>query len=183
MGSAFHEHEEMTFEHFVLFVKSHKSQIEGNVNVYLKLEPSLSDLDRKMIGTMLESFIQFLTHPNIEEVHLDYDQHLDTWMQSHLSIMTTVRFNFFRIIFEKSLITLMVQMKYNRTASVMIFLLSIFSRLVQSYHQWGDDESRSSYVDFEINAEVRRLKLLYKLDERLIRSSGTKDLAEDSKRV
>lgn len=176
MAQPFHPYEEITYQQFVLFIKAHRKQIEENINIYLNLEPSISETDRKIIEALLRSFFQLLTNPNIEVSDEDYVNRLDTWLQSQLSILNMKSFNLFQLMFEKSLITLMMQIKYNRIIPILMFLLSIFTYLVHSYNKWADESLEDiSKIKFHENRELKRLHLLDKLNKLLIRSSGVQD--------
>ncbi|PKF90042.1 hypothetical protein CW306_00430 [Bacillus sp. BA3] len=170
-------YEEISFQQFILFIKSHNKQIEDNINIYLNLEPLILENDRKMIQTLLESFLLFLSAPNIEDINETYDKHLETWLQSQLPILNVNHFSMFRLIFEKSIVTLMANLKHANTISILMFLLSIFSHLIHSYNKWMDVEPMQLSKTHEENAELKRLQLLDQLDELLINSSGIKDFA------
>ncbi|MCM3673107.1 hypothetical protein M3699_04265 [Peribacillus simplex] len=176
MAQPFHAYEEITLQQFILFIKSHNKQIEENINIYLNLEPYILEPERKMIQTLLESFLLFLSAPNIEDIKDTYEEHLDTWLQSHLPHLNENHFSMFRLIFEKSIVTLMVNLKHAQTLSILMFLLSIFSHLIHSYNKWMVDEPEQHPKTKQDNAELRRLQLLDKLDELLINSAGFKDL-------
>lgn len=111
MSQPIQKYEEITFQQFVLFIKTHSKQIEENINTYLNLEASISEKDRKIIEALLQSFLQLLTNPNTEVSKENYADHLDIWLQSQLSILNRKSFNLFQLLFEKSLITLMIQIK------------------------------------------------------------------------
>ncbi|MBO0997563.1 GAF domain-containing protein [Bacillus sp. SD075] len=177
MAQPFHAYEEITFQQFILFIKSHHKQIEENNNIYLNLEPFILEPERKMIQTVLESFLLFLSAPNIEEIKDTYEDHLDTWLQSLLPLLNENHFSMFRLIFEKSIVTLMVNLKHAQTLSILMYLLSIFSHLIHSYNKWLGDESEQHPKTKQVNAELKRLQLLDQLDELLINSSGFKDFA------
>lgn len=66
MSQPIQKYEEITFQQFVLFIKTHSKQIEENINTYLNLEASISETDRKIIEALLQSFLQLLTNPNTE---------------------------------------------------------------------------------------------------------------------
>ncbi|MFF2455251.1 LuxR C-terminal-related transcriptional regulator [Peribacillus simplex] len=172
-----HAYEEISFQKFILFIKSHNKQIEENINIYLNLEPLILENERKVIQTLLESFLLFLSAPKIEDINETYDKHLETWLQSHLPILNVKHFSMFRLIFEKSIVTLMANLKQAQTISILLFLLSIFSHLIHSYNNWMDVEPSQLSKTHEENAELKRLKLLDQLDELLINSSGIKDFA------
>ncbi|MDM5223575.1 LuxR C-terminal-related transcriptional regulator [Peribacillus sp. NJ11] len=172
-----HAYEEISFQQFILFIKSHNKQIEENINIYLNLEPLILENERKVIQTLLESFLLFLSAPKIEDINETYDKHLETWLQSHLPILNVNHFSMFRLIFEKSIVTLMSNLKHAHTISILMFLLSIFSHLIHSYNKWMVVEPTQLSKTHEENAELKRLKLLDQLDELLINSSGIKDFA------
>lgn len=177
MSQPIQKYEEITFQQFVLFIKTHSKQIEENINTYLNLEASISETDRKIIEALLQSFLQLLTNPNTEVSKENYADHLDIWLQSQLSILNRKSFNLFQLLFEKSLITLMIQIKYNRISAVLMFLLSIFTYLVQSHNNWADESfSVITNKNPHENRELKRLQLLDKLNKLLIRSSGVQDL-------
>ncbi|MGE7903458.1 LuxR C-terminal-related transcriptional regulator [Peribacillus sp. NPDC094092] len=172
-----HAYEEISFQQFILFIKSHNKQIEENINIYLNLEPLILENERKVIQTLLESFLLFLSAPKMEEINETYDNYLETWLQSHLPILNVNHFSMFRLIFEKSIVTLMANIKHAHAFSILMFLLSIFSHLIHSYNKWKDVEPTQPLKTHEENAELKRLKLLDQLDELLINSSGIKDFA------
>jgi DNA-binding CsgD family transcriptional regulator len=172
-----HAYEEISFQQFILFIKSHNKQIEDNINIYLNLEPLILENERKVIQTLLESFLLFLSAPNIEDINETYDKYLETWLQSQLPILNVNHFSMFRLIFEKSIVTLMANLKHAHTISLLMFLLSIFTHLIHSYNKWMDAEPMQLSKTHEENAELKRLQLLYQVDELLINSSGIKDFA------
>lgn len=175
MAQPLHAYEEITFRQFILFIKSHNKQIEENINIYLNLEPFILEPERKMIQSLLDSFLLFLSAPNIEDIRDTSEKHLDTWLQSHLPILNVNHFSMFRLIFEKAIVTLMVNLKHAQTISILMFLLSIFSHLIHSYNKWVDDEPGQHSKTIQENAELKRLQLLDQLDELLINSAGFKD--------
>ncbi|OIK15768.1 hypothetical protein BIV60_08440 [Bacillus sp. MUM 116] len=180
MTQPLHLYEEITFQQFALFIKTHSKQVETNINIYLNLDQAICEPDRKIIGGMLHSFFQLLTSPaNIEGINENYHSSLDTWLQSQLSIINKKSLYLFQLIFEKSLLTLMIQIKYNRIIPVYMFLLSIFTYLIHSYSKWVDEEKHAIDTQKHLpeNMELRRLQKLDKLNQLLIRSSGVQDLA------
>ena len=174
-----HAYEEIDFEQFIIFIKSHSKQIRENITIYINLDPAITEEDRIKIGTLLDSFIHFLSHPDIEEISNHYKAHLDTWLQSQITILDTRIFNFFHLIFEKSVLTLMANLKqYNRNIPILMFLSSIFSHLLNSYSKWMDTDTESAFSrNSEENEELRRLYLLDQLNEVLISTSGVNNLA------
>lgn len=148
MAQPLHAYEEITFRQFILFINSHNKQIEENINIYLNLEPFILEPERKTIQSLLDSFSLFLSAPNIEDIRDTYEKHLDTWLQSHLPILNANHFSMFRLIFEKAIVTLMVNLKHAQTISILMFLLSIFSHLIHSYNKWVDDDLGSILKPF-----------------------------------
>ncbi|WP_350302124.1 LuxR C-terminal-related transcriptional regulator [Peribacillus frigoritolerans] len=175
MAHPFHAYEEITLQQFILFIKSHNKQIQENINIYLNLEPFILEPERKMIQTLLESFLLFLSAPKIDDIKDTYEEHLDSWLQLHLPLLNDNHFSMFRLIFEKSIVTLMVNLKHAQTLSILMFLLSIFSHLIHSYNKGRGDESEQNPKSE--NAELKRLQLLDQLNELLINSAGFKDFA------
>lgn len=176
MTHSFQSFEEMTLQEFVLFIKIHSKQIEENTNIYLNLEPSIAEADRERVAMLLDSFLRLMTHTNIEELHDDFRSFFKTWLQSQLSIIDTRSFLLFQLILEKSLITFMIQQKVSRMNAILMYVLSIFTFLVQLYCDAEVDHKNSRRTTPE-NEELRRLQLLDKLDKLLISSSGYQDLA------
>ncbi|MEY8757960.1 LuxR C-terminal-related transcriptional regulator [Peribacillus frigoritolerans] len=177
MAQPFHAYEEITLQQFILFIKSHNKQIEENINIHLNLEPFILEPERKMIQTLLESFLRFLSAPNIDDIKDTYEEHMDTWLQSHLPLLNDNHFSMFRLIFEKSIVTSLVNLKHAQTLSILMFLLSIFSHLIHSYNKWTGDEPEQHHKTKQEHAELKRLQLLDQLDELLIISTGFKDFA------
>jgi hypothetical protein len=177
MAHPFHVYEEITFQQFILFIKSHNKRIEENINIHLNLEPFILEPERKMLQTLLESFLLFLSAPNIEDVKDTYEEHMDTWLQSHLPLLNDKHFSMFRLIFEKSIVTSLVNLKHAQTLSILMFLLSIFSHLIHSYNKWTGDEPEQHHKTKQEHTELKRLQLLHQLDELLIISAGFKDFA------
>lgn len=168
-------YEEVTFQEFVLFIKIYNKQIEENINIYLNLEPSISESDRKRTTMLLDSFILLLTHIDMEDIHEEYESYLDTWLQSQLSIINMKSFNVFQLIFEKSLITFMMQQKHSRMNAITMFLLSMFTSLVQRYNTCEEKDKTQS--ESHESSELKNLLLLDQLNKLLIRCSGYQDLA------
>ncbi|KOY84065.1 GAF domain-containing protein [Lysinibacillus macroides] len=166
--------EEMTFQEFVLVIKVHHKQIEENTNIYLYLESSISEEDRKKTAMLLNSFLHLLTRTNIEDLQDDYQNFLNTWLQSQLSIIDIKSFNLFQLIFEKSLITFMIHQKHHRMNAVLMYVLSIFTYLIQLYY---DKLVHPTNDNHSTNQQLSHLQLLDKLDKLLIYSSGYHDLA------
>ncbi|MEB2630253.1 LuxR C-terminal-related transcriptional regulator [Peribacillus frigoritolerans] len=177
MAHPFHAYEEITWQQFILFIKSHNKRIEETINIHLNLEPFILEPERKMIQTLLESFLLFLSAPNIEDVKDTYEEHLDTWLQSHLPLLKDNHFSMFRLIFEKSIFTSLVNLKHAQTLSILMFLLSIFSHLIHSHNEWTSDEPEQHHKTKQEHAELKRVQLLDQLDELLIISAGFKDFA------
>lgn len=175
MTHPFQPIEEVTLQEFVLFIKVHHKQIKENMNIYLNLEPVIGETERNRVALLLDSFLRLLTHTNIDELNGDDKYFLNTWLQSQLSIIDRKSFNLFQLIFEKSLITFMIQQKSSRTNAVLMYVLSLFISLVQLYNDC-EGESESSKMPIE-NQGLRHLQLLDKLDQLLISSSGYQDLA------
>jgi len=170
-----HPYEEVTFQEFALFIKIYSKQLEENINIYLNLEPSISESDRKRTTLLLDSFILLLTNIDIEDIN-DADRgYLDTWLQSQLSIIDVRSFNLFQLIFEKSLITFMIQQKHSRMNGILMYLLSIFTYLVQSYNKYEEEHKAKSKLHESL--ELKKLLLLDQLNKLLIRCSGYQDLA------
>lgn len=71
MAHPFQSIEEVTLQEFVLFIKIHHKQIEENTNIYLNLEPSIAEADRKRAAMILDSFLRLMTHANIDELNND----------------------------------------------------------------------------------------------------------------
>jgi len=176
MTHSFQSFEEMTLQEFVLFIKIHSKQIEENMNIYLNLEPSIAEADRKRAAMLLDSFLRLMTHTNIEELNDDFKSFFNTWLQSQLSIIDTRSFHLFQLILEKSLITFMIQQKISRMNAILMYVLSIFTFLVQLYYDCEVDDKTSRRTTFE-SEEFRQLQLLDQLDKLLISSSGYQDLA------
>ncbi|MDQ6600882.1 LuxR C-terminal-related transcriptional regulator [Bacillus salipaludis] len=178
MKQPFHLYEEITFQQFALFIKTHSKQFKTNINIYLNLDDDISEPDRKIIGSMLHSFFQLLTSPaNTTGINENHYSFLDTWLQSQVSIINKKSLYLFQLIFEKSLLTLMIQIKYNRIIPIFMFLLSIFTYLVHSYSKWEQEEGQAIDTQSHLPEHLRRLQKLDKLNQLLIRSSGVKDLA------
>lgn len=177
MAHPFHAYEEITWQQFILFIKSHNKRIEENINIHLNLERFILEPERKKIQTLLESFLLFLSAPNIDDIKDTYEEHLDTWLQSHLPFLKDNHFSMFRLIFEKAIVTSLVNLKHAQTLSILMFLLSIFSHLIHSYNKWTGDEPEQHHKTKQENAELKRLQLLDQLDELLIISAGFKDFA------
>ncbi|MCH1624520.1 LuxR C-terminal-related transcriptional regulator [Ferdinandcohnia quinoae] len=173
MTHPLHPYEEITFQQFILFIKSHNKQIDDNINIYLNNEPNLTDTDRKMVEALLKSFFRLLTSPSVSEINEQYEQYLDTWVQSQLAFLNVKSFNLFHLIFEKSIVTLMVNMKHAQNISILMFLQSIFSHLVHSYDNCREVENKTDMNQVERN----RFQVIDKLNELLISSAGTKDFA------
>ncbi len=176
MTQALGHYEEITFEQFIIFIKSHHQQLEENINSYLNLETAISESDRKVIKNLLDTFLQFLTSPNLQNGNDVYKSYLDNWLQSQLSTLTMKRFNLFRLLFEKSFITLMLQIKHNRTSSFLMFLLSIFTYLDFSYEKWIEVPKKNG-KQHDKNKELTKFELIDQLNKLLILSSGVHDLA------
>lgn len=175
MTHPFQSIEEVTLQEFVLFIKIHHKQIEENTNIYLNLEPSIAEEDRKRAAMLLDSFLRLMTYTNIDELNDDDKSFFNTWLQAQLSIIDRKSFNLFQLIFEKSLITFMIQQKSSRTNAILMYVLSLFTFLVQLYDDCEGDDKRSN--GSTENQELRHLQLLDKLDKLLISSSGYQDLA------
>ncbi|MEK5484948.1 LuxR C-terminal-related transcriptional regulator [Lysinibacillus sp. FSL M8-0355] len=175
MTHPFQSIEEVTLQEFVLFIKIHHQQIEENTNIYLNLEPSIAEEDRKRAAMLLDSFLRLMTYTNIDELNDGDKSFFNTWLQAQLSIIDRKSFNLFQLIFEKSLITFMIQQKSSRTNAILMYVLSLFTFLVQLYDDCEGDDKRSNRSTE--NQELRYLQLLDKLDKLLISSSGYQDLA------
>lgn len=173
MTHPFQSVEEVTLQEFVLFIKIHHKQIEENTNIYLNLEPSIAESDQKRVAMLLDSFLRLTTHTNIDELNEDDKSFFTTWLQSQLSIIDKKSFNLFQLIFEKALITFMIQQKSSRTNAILMYVLSKFTFLVQLYY--GEDHN-ANYRSTD-NQELKYLQLLDKLDKLLISSTGYQDLA------
>ncbi|WP_155592488.1 LuxR C-terminal-related transcriptional regulator [Lysinibacillus cavernae] len=174
MTHPFQSFEEVTLQEFVLFIKIHNKQIEENTTIYLNLEPSISEADRKRAAMLLDSFLRLMSQTNIEELNDDYKYFFTTWLQSQISIIDRKSFNLFQLIFEKSLITFMIQQKSSRTNAILMYVLSIFTFLVRLYYDCEEENKTSNTTE---NKGLRYLQLLDKLDKLLISSSGYQDLA------
>ncbi|WP_445479250.1 LuxR C-terminal-related transcriptional regulator [Lysinibacillus irui] len=173
MTHPFQSVEEVTLQEFVLFIKIHHKQIEENTNIYLNLEPSIAESDQKRVAMLLDSFLHLTTHTNIDELNENDKSFFTTWLQSQLSILDKKSFNLFQLIFEKALVTFMIQQKSSRTNAILMYVLSKFTYLVQLYY--GGDHN-ASYRSTD-NEELRNLQLLDKFDKLLISSTGYQDLA------
>lgn len=144
MTHPFQSIEEVTLQEFVLFIKIHHQQIEENTIIYLNLEPSITGADRKRTAMLLDSFLRLMTHANIDELNNDEKYFFNTWLQSQLSIIDRKSFNLFQLIFEKSLITFMIQQKSSRTNAIFMYVLSTFTLLVELYYDCEGDNQTSN---------------------------------------
>lgn len=124
---------------------------------------------------LLDSFLRLMTHANIDELNNDDKYFFNTWLQSQLSIIDRKSFNLFQLIFEKSLITFMIQQKSSRTNAIFMYVLSTFTLLVELYYGCEED-NQTGNITTE-NQKIRHLQLLDRLDKLLISSSGYQDLA------
>ncbi len=166
-------YEEVTFEQFIIFIRSHQKQIEENMNIYLNLESYFSEQDRKITGIIMESFFKLLVSLDLKMIKDEYKRSLDTWMHTQISTMNAKHFNLFLVTFEKAFITLIANVKQN-SFSILMFLLSIYSHLIFTYNKMVDEtEDLRTSPDL---LEVDRLKQLDKLNKLLISCSGEKDL-------
>lgn len=104
-----------------------------------------------------------------------YSSYLDTWVQSQLSILNMASLQWLQIIFEKALLTLLIQLKHQRMMDPLMFLLSVYSYLMYSFHKWADMESIQYKT--EESDELKNLRLLDQLNQLLVSSSGASDLA------
>ncbi|KQL50780.1 hypothetical protein AN964_24460 [Heyndrickxia shackletonii] len=168
-----HLYEEMTFEQFIVFIRSHQKKIEENINIYLNLESYFSEQDRKITGIVLESFFHLLIHLDLKLKDDEYKKIFETWLQSQISTINAKYFNLFLYIFEKAIMTLIATAKQN-TLAIIMFLLSIYSHLIFTFNKIIDETE-----DFDKTpdlVEINRLKQLDKLNKLLISCSGEKDL-------
>lgn len=168
-----HLYEEMTFEQFIVFIRSHQKQIKENINIYLNLEPILSEQDRKITGAVLESFFHLLANLDLKTMTDEYKKPFDTWLQSQITTMNEKHFNLFLLIFEKAVMTLIANVKQN-TVSIIMFLLSLYSHLIYTFNKMLDEKK-----DFGVTPdllEMNKLQQLDKLNKLLISCSGDKDL-------
>ncbi|QQZ08976.1 LuxR C-terminal-related transcriptional regulator [Heyndrickxia vini] len=175
MAQSLHSYDEITFKQFVLFIKTHHQQLEENLCIYLNQDDTLSPDDKKIIGAILDSFLLFFVTYNIEETEDDFESHIIVWLKSQLSLLSIKSFNLFRLIFEKALITLMIQMKYNRSTSILMCLLSIYSQLIYRFNEWINEDKTDVYSKF--SQDKTKLQSLDRLNKLLIRSSGVHDFA------
>ncbi|WP_431028187.1 LuxR C-terminal-related transcriptional regulator [Lysinibacillus sp. LZ02] len=177
MTITFHPNEKITFQEFVLFNKTHSKQIERNINIYLNLEPSISESDRKVTEMLLQSFFSLLINSNIEDID-DEASYLNIWFQSQLSNVNQKSFNLFQLVYQKSLIALIIQLKYNYTVPMLLCLLSIFTHLVHSYNNWVDgDDTENTKKNLQENRQLKTLQSIDKLNKILISASGVQDFA------
>lgn len=175
MAQSLHSYDEITFKQFILFIKTHHQQLEENLCIYLNQDDTLSPDDKKIIGAILDSFLLFFVTYNIEETQDDFESHIIVWLKSQLSLLSIKSFNLFRLIFEKALITLMIQMKYNRSTSILMCLLSIYSQLIYRFNEWINEDKTDVYSKF--SQDKTKLQSLDRLNKLLIRSSGVHDFA------
>ncbi|WP_405152637.1 LuxR C-terminal-related transcriptional regulator [Paenibacillus sp. FSL K6-0108] len=69
----------------------------------------------------------------------------------------------------------MIQLKHQRMMDPLMFLLSVYSYLMYSFHKWADMESIQYKT--EESDELKNLRLLDQLNQLLVSSSGASDLA------
>lgn len=175
MAQSLHSFDEITFKQFVLFIKSHQQQLEENLCIYLNQDDTLSHEEQKIVGSLLDSFLLFFVTFNIEESEDEFETHVVVWLKSQLSLLSIKSFNLFRLIFEKALITLMIQIKYNRSTSILMCLLSIYSQLIYHFNEWvNEDMTVVHSKSFHDNTKLQSLDRLNKL---LIRSSRVHEFA------
>lgn len=115
---------------------------------------------------LLDSFLRLMTHANIDELNNDEKYFFNTWLQSQLSIIDRKSFNLFQLIFEKSLITFMIQQKSSRTNAIFMYVLSTFTLLVELYYDCEGDNQTSNIASE--NQKIRHLQLLDRLDKLII---------------
>jgi len=168
-----HLYEEVTFEQFIVFIRSHQKQLEENMNIYLNLESNLTEEDRKNTGIILKSFFHLLVNLDLKIMDDEYKKSFDTWIHSQIATMNVKHFNLFLVIFEKSVLTLIANVKQN-SLSILMLLLSIYSHLIFTFNKMIDEKA-----DLGISpglVEIDRLRQLDKLNKLLISCSGEKDL-------
>ncbi|MHA7582969.1 LuxR C-terminal-related transcriptional regulator [Paenibacillus vandeheii] len=175
MTQSFHPYAEMTFQEFVFFFRTHSKQLEENTNIYLISEINISETHRIETEALMKSFFRIFTYSDIENMDHHYSSYLDTWVQSQLSMLNMASLNWLQIIFEKALLTLLIQLKHQRMMDPLMFLLSVFSYLLHSFHKWAD--TGSIHHDADENDELKKLRLLDQLNKLLVGSSGVSDLA------
>ncbi|GGE61514.1 LuxR C-terminal-related transcriptional regulator [Priestia taiwanensis] len=178
MTYVFHPKEEIKFQEFVLFHKTHYKQIEVNINIYLTLEPSIPESVRKNTEMLLQSFLSLLVNSNIEDIDEDYASHLQKWYQSQLSNVNQKSYNLFQLVYQKSLMALMIQLKYKNKIPMLIFLLSVLTYILHINNDWvNEDVTKNNQHKLHESSQLKRLQSMEKLNKLLIRSSGVRDLA------
>ncbi|MGC5772738.1 LuxR C-terminal-related transcriptional regulator [Paenibacillus pabuli] len=175
MTQTFHPYADMNFQEFVLFFRTHSKQLEENTKIYLISEANIAETQRVETEVLMRSFFRIFTHSDMDHMDNHYSSYLDTWVQSQLSILNAESLHWLQIIFEKAMLTLLIQLKHQRMMDPLMFLLSVFSYLMHSFHKWAGIESVDH--DTEENEELKKLRMLDQLNQLLVRSSGASDLA------
>ncbi|MDQ0269701.1 LuxR C-terminal-related transcriptional regulator [Cytobacillus purgationiresistens] len=173
MKRSLNQYEEMTFSEFVMFVKTYSKQLEENINIYLNLDSSIIESDRIATEMLLDSFLQLFTHSKVEHPGEDGNAQLHTWLMSQLAILSMKSFNLFQLVFEKSLITLLIQIKHHRSTSIVMYSLSVFTYLVYSYNHCNSSDQGEQ----NDTKSILENKSLDKLNKLLIGSPGVQNLA------
>lgn len=173
MKRSSNHYEDMTFSEFILFMKTYSQQLEENINIYLNLDSPILESDRIATEMLLQSFLQFFTESRIEHKEEDGTAQMHTWLMSQLAILSMKSLNLFQLVFEKSLITLVFQIKHHRSMSIVMYTLSIFTYLVSDYINCNNSEEGKS----NDKKSILENKPLDNLNKLLIGTSGVQNLA------
>ncbi len=124
---------EISNEDFKRFIRTHKQQLQGNMNIHLQLDSLLTNYEQEVIGILANSFFETITGSDQLKTKLAFHQLLSIWIQRHISVLSVKRLHAFYFILEKAFVNLYDETKDEQLLSGILFLSSTFSKLFQIY--------------------------------------------------
>lgn len=181
MKQKFQPIKELSYKEFLMFLKTNANQVNENMHIYLKLHFSLSSNELKIMELLIDSFFQYTTRLQVNNIKPEKQKQIDDWIQNHISLLNFERIHQFHLIFEKAVATLNMNYKNDYIISVILFFQSISTDLFENYKKWyGSNKETEGSLHTQMKTEnnlINKYKTINQLDTVMLQSSGKKDLA------
>ncbi|MFJ5791799.1 LuxR C-terminal-related transcriptional regulator [Lysinibacillus sp. NPDC093197] len=127
---------DISFEEFKIFLKQHKTKLQMNINVQIRLEASLSKEEQSIIEFLASSFLEILTGQDDNKVQTDLDPLLTIWIQTYSMILDYHYLHLFHVILEKAFASLLVNLADAKAYAYMFYLPTIASKISSLFSNW-----------------------------------------------
>lgn len=127
---------DISFEDFKIFLKQHKTKLQMNINVQIRLETNLSKEEQSIIEFLASSFLEILTGQDDKTVQTGLDSLLNTWVQTYSMILDYHYLHLFHVILEKAFANLLVNLADLKAYSYMFYLPTIAAKISSLFSNW-----------------------------------------------